>query len=158
VEIGGIGSVSLSGTKQVTPSKTTTYTLIAKNEKGIQVQQKATVKVNPYVVMVPAKVLTLASFMPAPAQLSPAHGSVYNHYPRKTKLRWRSVAGAKQYTVEIEYKSGNNWRPLKKQSGLKTDYTFNFVGAQPGRWRVWAVNSAGKNGLASKWREFRYTK
>jgi hypothetical protein len=164
-QISGIGGVSLSGTKQVRPAKTTTYTLIAKNEKGIQTQQKATVrvnpvtvKVNPKLVMVPAKILTLASFLPAPAQLSPAHGSVYNHYPRKTRLRWQSVAGAKDYTVEIEFKSGNKWSPLKKQSGLKTDYTFNFVGAQPGRWRVWAVNSAGKNGLTSKWREFRYTK
>jgi hypothetical protein len=157
-QISGIGGVSLSGTKQVRPTKTTTYTLIAKNEKGIQTRQKATVKVNPGLVMVPAKVLTLAKFLPAPVQLSPAHGSVYNHYPRKTKLRWQPVTGAKDYTVEIEYKSGSNWHPLKKQFGLKTDYTFNFIGAQPGRWRVWAVNSAGNNGPASKWREFRYTK
>jgi hypothetical protein len=158
VEISGVGSVSLSGTKHVAPSTTTTYTLIAKNDRGSQVKQTATVKVNPKLVVSPSKVLTLAKFLPAPAQLSPAHGSVFNHYPRKTKLMWKSVAGAKHYTVEIEYKSGNNWHPLKKQSGLKTGYTFNFVGAQPGRWRVWAVDSAAKNGLASKWREFRYTK
>ena len=157
VEISGIGSVSASGTRQVKPSQTTTYTLVAKNEKGRQVTKKITVKVNRMMVMTEAKILTV-NFLPAPAQVSPAHGSVYNHYPRKTTLRWKSVAGAKYYTAEIEYKSGTKWAPLKKQSGLKYDYTFNFVGAQPGRWRVWAVDSAGKSGRASGWREFRYTK
>ena len=158
VEISGIGSVSASGTREVKPAQTTTYTLVAKNEKGRSVTRQITVKVNPKLVMAPIKTLTIAKFLPAPAQVSPAHGSVYNHYPRKTTLRWKSVAGAKSYTAEVEYKSGNKWSPLKKQSGLKYDYTFNFVGAQPGRWRVWAVDSAGKKGLASGWREFRYTK
>jgi hypothetical protein len=158
VEISGIGSVSASGTRQVKPTQTTTYTLTAKNEKGRQVTKRVTVKVNPKLVMMPVKTLTIAKFLPAPAQVSPAHNSVYNHYPRKTTLRWKSVAGAKYYTAEIEYKSGSKWVPLKIQSGLKYDYTFNFVGAQPGRWRVWAVDSAGKKGLASGWREFTYKK
>ena len=166
VEISGIGSVSASGTKQVTPSQTTTYTLVAKNEKGRQVNKQITVKVNPKLsiistskpTIVSPKIFTMVKLLPAPVQVSPAHGSVYNHYPRKTILRWKSVAGAKSYTAEVEYKSGNKWAPLKKQAGLKYDYTFSFVGAQPGRWRVWAVDSAGKSGIASRWREFRYTK
>jgi len=33
-----------------------------------------------------------------------------------------------------------------------------FVGAQPGRWRVQAVDGAGKAGSMSEWREFRYTR
>jgi len=162
-QIPGLGGVSLSGTKRVRPTATTTYTLVATNEEGEQTQESVSVKVNPKklqpgLVVVPSTVMKLAKFMPAPVQIAPAHGSVYHHYPRKTKLSWKPVAGAKHYTVEIEFKSGDKWHPYKKQSGLKTGYTFNFVGAQPGRWRVWAVNSAGKDGLASKWREFRYTK
>lgn len=158
VDISGIGSVSASGTRQVTPSQSTTYTLVAKNEKGRQVTKQITVTVNPKLTIIPPKTFTMVKLLPAPVQVSPAHGSVYNHYPRKTTLRWKSVSGAKYYTAEVEYKSGNKWAPLKKQSGLKYDYTFNFVGAQPGRWRVWAVDSAGKSGMASGWREFRYTK
>jgi len=41
--------------------------------------------------------------------------------------------------------------------GSSTTYTFNFVGAQPGRWRVWAVNGSGMPGSKSGWREFRFT-
>jgi len=37
-----------------------------------------------------------------------------------------------------------------------TAYTFNFIGAQPGRWRVWPLNRNGKRGNPSEWRTFRY--
>ena len=37
-------------------------------------------------------------------------------------------------------------------------YAFDFVGAQPGRWRVWAAGSGKLEGLKSGWCEFRYTK
>jgi hypothetical protein len=47
VEITGVGSVALSGTKQVEPSTTTNYTLIATNESGSLAKQMATVKVVP---------------------------------------------------------------------------------------------------------------
>jgi hypothetical protein len=33
-----------------------------------------------------------------------------------------------------------------------------FVGAQPGRWRVWPVNSSGQRGNPSEWRTFRFLK
>jgi len=35
--------------------------------------------------------------------------------------------------------------------------TFRFVGAQPGRWRVSAVDANGASGPKSEWREFWYT-
>jgi hypothetical protein len=38
-----------------------------------------------------------------------------------------------------------------------TSYTFNFVGAQPGRGRVWAVNGSGMPGAKSGWRQFGFT-
>ena len=31
-----------------------------------------------------------------------------------------------------------------------------FVGAQPGRWRVWAVDKEGREGFKSPWRLFVY--
>src|SRR5437867_5706668 len=36
-------------------------------------------------------------------------------------------------------------------------YTFDFVGDQPGRWRVWAIDASGHEGPKSPWWEFRYT-
>ena len=58
----------------------------------------------------------------------------------------------------------NKWcaevgRVWKVQSRLNnTNYTFVFVGAQPGRWRVWAVDAAGRPGRKSPWWEFRFTR
>lgn len=103
----------------------------------------------------------------APTLLSPAGGKKFSHYPRKTTLKWKPVSGAISYTVEMDCynccKSGKWCRDVGKkwkiEKGLTTtSYTFNFVGAQPGRWRVWAVDKFGKSGYASKWREFSYTK
>jgi hypothetical protein len=39
-----------------------------------------------------------------------------------------------------------------------TEFEFNFVGAQPGRWRVAAVLANGEVGVKSEWRTFRYTR
>ena len=101
-----------------------------------------------------------------PRLLSPADKSVFNHYPRKTNLRWMAVKNAASYTVEVDCYHccqsqnwctdiGKTWLIVPK---LKTtNYTFNFVGAQPGRWRVWAVDSSGREGARSPWREFQYT-
>ncbi len=102
-----------------------------------------------------------------PQLLSPADGSVFNHYPRTTKLQWMRVRGAASYTVEIDCFhccESNKWcsdvgRTWIVVPNLRTtNHTFNFVGAQPGRWRVWAVDSSGREGSKSSWREFRYTR
>ena len=107
------------------------------------------------------------SMLSAPIQVSPKKGTVFNHYPRKTKLTWRPVRGARSYTVEIDcYQccQKNKWctdvgRTWKVESNLRTtSFTFDFVGAQPGRWRVWAVDAGGKEGYKSGWWEFRYTR
>jgi len=101
-----------------------------------------------------------------PAQLSPANGSVFHHYPRTTTLRWTAVPGAASYTVEIDCfhccgfnrwctDIGQTWKVMPNIHG--TSYTFNFVGAQPGRWRVWAVDAHGNEGPRTPWWEFKYT-
>ncbi|MBI4907205.1 MAG: hypothetical protein HY820_26510 [Acidobacteria bacterium] len=120
-----------------------------------------------------------SSSLSAPKLLSPANGSVFSLYPRTTVLRWEPVAGAAQYALEIDY----GWdSPGYCQSlGAATipcycqqigscagagapprvvtapPYTFDFVGAQPGRWRVWALDSQGRAGEKSEWWTFRYT-
>jgi hypothetical protein len=103
----------------------------------------------------------------APFLLSPKCGSVFNFFPRTTRLQWQSVNGASSYTVEIDClgccaigkwctDAGKTWQVVRGIKGL--GYTFDFVGAQPGRWRVWAVGNGNEEGPKSEWCEFTYTK
>jgi hypothetical protein len=39
-----------------------------------------------------------------------------------------------------------------------TEYFFNWVGAQPGRWRVWAIDASGREGPRTGWWVFVYTR
>jgi tetratricopeptide (TPR) repeat protein len=93
-----------------------------------------------------------------PKQLSPPHGVVYDHFPRETTLVWTEVPGAASYRAEWEFQSEGSWAPGTILSAAQPVASFRFVGAQPGRWRVWAVDAAGVEGPKSEWREFRYTK
>jgi hypothetical protein len=108
--------------------------------------------------------------LPAPVQLSPANNIVFDHYPRLTKVEWLPVEGAASYGVEVDYCDG----AIRNRSGcvnpqpnamknnppskgiVNTTYQFYFVGAQPGRWRVWAVDKDGREGFRSLWRRFVY--
>lgn len=99
----------------------------------------------------------------APVPVSPPDGAVFNHLPRTTQLTWEPVAGAIGYVVEWDYKESGGWWSESHNSQitkLATDtmFSFDFIGAQPGRWRVWAVLSGGGTGAKSEWREFRYTR
>lgn len=99
----------------------------------------------------------------APRQISPQHGSIFNFYPRTTTLRWMPVNGAASYTVEVDY-FDTSWITERGQTYIiapnltTTSFTFSFVGAQPGRWRVWAVGATGQVGPKSSWWEFKYLK
>lgn len=108
--------------------------------------------------------------LPAPVQMSPAADAVFDYYPRRTKLAWSPVEGAVSYSVEVDYCAGGmrnraacvNPQPLAVTSNpptsdiVNTTYEFEFVGAQPGRWRVWAVDREGREGFKSPWRRFAY--
>ncbi len=99
----------------------------------------------------------LNAALAAPVPSAPADGSVFNQYPRKTELSWNPVQGAVSYAVEVEFQSGSSWHSLFTRDDIRSvRYTFNFVGAQPGRWRVWAVDSKGNAGVKSDWRTFVY--
>jgi len=115
-----------------------------------------------------------AKRLPAPVQLSPQDNQIFDVFPRNTKLEWNLVTGAVAYAVEIE----SCWRrsqevqkrlpddgecinpaPYEEKFGLhETTYEFFFKGAQPGRWRVWAIDKDHKPGIRSPWRRFIYTK
>jgi hypothetical protein len=108
--------------------------------------------------------------LPAPVQLSPANNVVFDRYPRMTKVEWSPVEGAVSYSVEVDYCDGafkNRSRCVHPQpnpvtnnppaSGIvSTTYEFDFVGANPGRWRVWAVDKDGREGFKSPWHRFVY--
>jgi Carboxypeptidase regulatory-like domain len=108
----------------------------------------------------------------APRPVSPASGTEFYHFPRMTVLEWAPVPEAASYTVEVEFCSGNladlqgckDPHPLlgmkvPPSSGLKTTtYEFEFLGNQPGRWRVWAVDAQGRPGAKSEWSLFFYRK
>ena len=107
--------------------------------------------------------------LPAPSLIAPEDAVTYNHYPRSTKLEWSAVEGAVSYSVEIDYCQGGQQKrecvdpqPLTVRSNQPmqgitgTEYQFSFIGAQPGRWRVWAIDKNGREGFKSPWRTFFY--
>jgi tetratricopeptide (TPR) repeat protein len=103
-----------------------------------------------------------AASLAAPKLLSPPDGAVLGHYPRETTVVWAGVGGASGYMVEWDYQDNQGWasehdRGLPAIRATDPVATFQFVGAQPGRWRVWAVDASGAAGTKSEWREFRYT-
>jgi hypothetical protein len=113
----------------------------------------------------------IATFVPdklgIPRQISPKNHAVFDHFPRKTTLRWSRVKGAVEYGVEIDCfhccKSGKwcldsdkkVWKTTKTKN---RSYTFSYVGAQLGRWRVWAIDKNGKTSAKTPWRTFKYTR
>ncbi len=112
----------------------------------------------------------VGTHLPAPVQLSPQENVVFNHFPRITKLKWEPVEGAVSYTVEIDFCEWNalrkpdcvNPQPLRLKENptttgiVTTSYEFLFIGAQPGRWRVWSTDKEGRAGFRSTWRTFIY--
>jgi hypothetical protein len=105
-----------------------------------------------------------APVLAVPVPLAPQDGERFSHFPRTTTVSWQPVAGADSYHVEVEYawqdqSAGTTWAPLLARDLEAASFTFDFVGAQPGRWRVSAVDTSGAS-LASPpngWRTFSYT-
>lgn len=106
-----------------------------------------------------------------PRLLSPADAAVMNYYPRHLTMEWESVPSADTYTVEIQFQGGSTWNDLTEflsNNGYvgyvepvkltDTKYSLNWVGINPGRWRVWAVDAKEKAGRKSEWRQFRFTR
>jgi hypothetical protein len=107
--------------------------------------------------------------LPPPKALTPIDGQLFEGYPRVTRLEWAPVDGAVSYSVEVDYCKGVpktteciDPQPLTVPSIPKsinlttTSYEFSFIGAQPGRWRVWAYDKDRREGFKSEWRTFVY--
>ncbi len=104
-----------------------------------------------------------------PVLLSPQSLQVFQQFPRTTTLKWLESNGAVPilYLVEVEYTWGTSSKFVQWNDGdhdntrraqtEDTEFIFDFVGAQPGRWRVKATNSLGDSNW-SEWRYLRYTK
>jgi hypothetical protein len=80
----------------------------------------------------------------------------FDIFPRTTTLSWVPVAGAVSYQVVTEFgnASANDpfctvpadcgiWTPGSPITTTGLTTTIGFVGQQPGRWRVTALNAAG---------------
>jgi hypothetical protein len=102
----------------------------------------------------------------APIPLSPANGSVFNNC-RTITLEWVPVSGAVTYSVEYDCYGccavgrwcsdvGNRYFVVNIKSPSDT-LPSDWVGAQPSRWRVWAVDSSGHEGYKSDWWYFTCT-
>jgi len=102
---------------------------------------------------------TVAAELVAPRLLTPPDGTTLSEVPRKTKVTWAPVPGAATYKVEVEYQDADSqWHPNGLAAESKSsEHEFEFVGAQPGRWRVWAVDASGEEGPKSDWWTFRYS-
>jgi len=92
--------------------------------------------------------------------------TVFDIFPRTTTLVWVPVEGAVSYDVVTDYGNGctsfarcNTWENngLGNTTTTSSTYTFGFVGAQPGRWRVIARNAAGGPISISQYIYFRYS-
>lgn len=100
----------------------------------------------------------------APTLLSPPPNAAFHEFPRTLNLKWSPVPGASSYGVEIDCYGccashdfcQDVGRPFVIKNTTDTTYTFDFVGDQPGRWRVWAVALNGVPGPKSEWRVFTY--
>jgi hypothetical protein len=130
-------------------------------------------------------VAAASPLLPAPRLLLPDAGAVLNDPKKITNLTWEPVPSAAAYVLEWDYawtaKEGLVWqseqpgfsrddvktqgwwfrshrRLLGEVPTSQTAYSLHFVGAQPGRWRVWAVDAEDNPGNKSEWREFRYSR
>jgi hypothetical protein len=77
-----------------------------------------------------------------PTLLTPENGDVFNHWPRRLELKWDPVnIPSSIYEVEVDYFDGSwaaeSGRPSTHYHNVAgTSVIHNFVGMQPGRWRV----------------------
>jgi len=100
--------------------------------------------------------------METPILTNPADNVVFDQYPRDLTLSWKMVPAAAGYYLEIAYcQTGEvdcvSYPAVTITDPLTSDYTFSFVGAQPGKWRVTTLASSPyRNSAASGWRWFTF--
>ena len=102
---------------------------------------------------------------------APQNGAILGNFPRTTNLTWTSAPGSTGYDVELAYCDGGsynvesttpdygctNWVTYPLVNVPNSNYSFDFVGAQPGRWRVRPTYPGGAVGPWSDYSYFLYT-
>ena len=98
-----------------------------------------------------------------PVQRFPADGAIFQFYPRILDLTWDPVLSAVRYRVEAQFGNGPNrdsqtWTSMWIRDAAENRLRMSFVGAQWGRWRVWAINANGEESSSSDWSFFYFTR
>jgi len=107
-----------------------------------------------------------------PTLLNPPYGATLTNFPRDMTLAWTGVPGVTLYDVDMEGCSGFHWQSNDAPYGCSdwfnalfvghyvgvrgTSFPWSFVGAQPGRWRIRAIDANGNPGSFSGWFYFRF--
>jgi hypothetical protein len=101
--------------------------------------------------------------VPAPIPLTPPAGAIFDLYPRLMHFTWKAVEGSAGYVFQVDASAGRgtSWygdeiaaHPYYFTPNPSLDH--EFVGAQPGRWRVAAIDDRGLPGPFSEWWTFEY--
>ncbi len=94
-----------------------------------------------------------------PILVFPADNQMFSNFPRTTTLTWQAVTGATKYKIEVQYFGSPRWFEMTIPAVTGTSCEFGFIGAQPGCWRVQAIDDTGANlpSAFSEWRFFRYS-
>ena len=95
----------------------------------------------------------------APRLTAPAPNQVLSGFPRHTVFQWTAVPMARTYRLEVQYcdMSDANCIAYPVQTTSDTTGTVDFIGAQPGRWRVTALDANQQAGRTTAWRFFSYS-
>jgi hypothetical protein len=102
---------------------------------------------------------------------APQNGAILGNFPRTTNLTWTAAPGSTAYDVDLAYCDGGsynhesttpdygctNWVSYPLVNTPNANYSFDFVGAQPGRWRVRPTYPGGAVGPWSAYSYFLYT-
>jgi hypothetical protein len=103
-----------------------------------------------------------AGWARSPQPLSPPDGAVLTNSPRRLRLQWTEVANARSYRVQLQVQDpiDSSWFPHPRALGERvvssTRFNLEFIGSQPGRWRVAAIGSQGEEGEYSAWSYFAF--
>ena len=104
-----------------------------------------------------------------PTPMNPPDRAIFSHFPREIILKWRPAPGMPadvEYLVQEDFTSNGNYEnfgdwsqqpePLFTYRTGKTTMNIRFMGAQPGRWRVKAMDKSGESEWCP-WQYFRFT-
>ena len=109
-------------------------------------------------ILAPAFPHTLLTYGAAAAASLTAPGQI-----TVDEMTWKMVPAAAGYNLEIAYCDSTrttcvSYPVVAITDPLQSDYTFEFVGAQPGKWRVTTLAGTGyRNSTASAWHWFTFT-